>query len=334
MISKNTPDISVIICTYNRRDSLRLTLESLAEADREGLRVDLIVVENTRPCGAEEVCKQFSRSLPIRYYFEPRPGKYFSLNRALDSGSLGELVVLLDDDMSVDRGWFQGIRSISERYPDYDYFTGRTLIAWPDEEVPKWAHHRFLRPWAFSVIDLGEQDLPVKPGQWLSGNHYWFRSRVLEDGRRFRDFWGAESNFNLQLAEDGYRGMIAADAVATHRIQPDLLKREVIWERAKKCGCAWAHHRLPYYKTIHHARRLHDHPLLARVFYFLNGIRWGLLFLRARLYRDSDRRFAESCVARVGFYSCVETLRIARKVEAYWKNPGQPFSPLSGSDER
>ncbi|MCA9414467.1 MAG: glycosyltransferase family 2 protein, partial [Candidatus Omnitrophica bacterium] len=189
MNDRNALDISVLICTFNRAESLRETLESLAEADRGNLSVEVVVIDNNSSDRTREVAEAFSERIRIRILTQSRPGKIHSLNHALDVGGLGALVVLLDDDMSVHPGWFQGVKSISNRHPDCDYFTGRTILSWPDCEVPAWAHHRFLRPWAFSFIDYGDQDVAVKPGQWLSGNHYWFRSKVLEDGRRFLDFW-------------------------------------------------------------------------------------------------------------------------------------------------
>ena len=40
------PDISVIICTQNRASSLQVTLEHLVAADRDGIRAEVIIVDN------------------------------------------------------------------------------------------------------------------------------------------------------------------------------------------------------------------------------------------------------------------------------------------------
>jgi hypothetical protein len=44
-MSEYPPDISAIICTQNRADSLRMTLECLASANLDGIRAEIIVVD-------------------------------------------------------------------------------------------------------------------------------------------------------------------------------------------------------------------------------------------------------------------------------------------------
>ena len=130
-------DISVIICTRNRAASLHKTLTCLADADRTGLDFEIVVVNNGGTDDTAEVVRSFEDIFKIRLLFEPKQGvfgKSHALNRALDEGQLGNTVVVLDDDMSPHRDWFQGVKTLCDRWPDKDLFTGRSYVIWPRSE--------------------------------------------------------------------------------------------------------------------------------------------------------------------------------------------------------
>src|SRR6202043_3935219 len=115
------------------------TLECLASANRDGIRAEVIVVDNAGGDNTKEVANSFSHRIAVRYLYEPETagyGKVHALNRALSAGGLGEIVAVLDDDMSPHLDWFQGVKAISERWPDKDLFAGNTYIIWPTDEVP------------------------------------------------------------------------------------------------------------------------------------------------------------------------------------------------------
>ena len=92
--SKNNLDISVLIATYNRAEILRQTLQSMTKLNRDGLSVEFVVVDNNSTDHTKEVIKSFTDRLPIRYLFEPRPGKNCALNKALNEVSFGEISVI------------------------------------------------------------------------------------------------------------------------------------------------------------------------------------------------------------------------------------------------
>lgn len=313
----NRYDVSVVICTRDRADSLAETLRCLADADRFGVEAEVVVVDNGSRDETVAVARCFADRIPVRILTETAPGKAPSLNRALAEGGLGSLVVLLDDDMSVHPDWFQGVRDLSARHPEHDVFTGRSYVIWPDgEEIPAWARLKSFHPWAFSVLDFDDDhDRPLRPGHWPSGNHFWFRSRVLAGGRRFDDMWNAEGKFNLRLQQDGYRGMIGPDAVAGHRIQPELLRRDVIRSRAWKTGVNIAQAQLPQHRAVHQAAFFHRHPWLSRMLWVANLLRWGAVCAVGSLHPSSSRRFEIQTRAILALGTNWERLRIASRVE-------------------
>lgn len=319
------PDISVIICTQNRAGSLKLTLEHLAAADRNGIQAEVIVVDNAGRDNTKEVVDSFRQLIPVRYLYEPTVGvcgKSHALNRALDAGGLGDIIAVMDDDISPHSGWFRGVMAICRRWPDKDLFSGDTYIIWPYDDVPDWAKNARIHGWIFSGSRLGQSDLTLQDGRWFLGGHFWFRSRVLEGGRRFNDIWLTDAEFQLDLVEQGFCGVGGQDAAAGHRVQPELLRRDIALNRAKKTGACYAWLRLrPYRTRVKQARLLRAHPWLGRVFCLLNHLRWRLLHLFSFLYPTDAGRFAHRLIAAERMTTYLELLRAANQLEDYsvWK---------------
>jgi GT2 family glycosyltransferase len=96
-----TPTVSVLICTKGRRADVARALTSLRAdgVDREG--VEIIVVEETaRP-----------ETIPgVRYVPLPPEGRGFAYvrNVAVETAK-GSLLVFVDDDCEVERGWFDAL---------------------------------------------------------------------------------------------------------------------------------------------------------------------------------------------------------------------------------
>ncbi len=320
----------MIICTQNRASSLKVTLEHLAAADRDGIRTEVIVVDNAGHDSTEEVVDSFRHLIPVRYLFESKVGvfgKSHALNRALDAGGLGEIIAVLDDDMSPHSDWFRGVIGICKRWPDKDIFTGDTYIIWPCDDVPDWAKKPKIHSWIFSGSRLGNSDSPLQDGRWFMGGHFWFRSRVLEGSRRFRDIWVTEPDFQLDLVEQGLRGVACRDAVAGHRIQAEMLQREVALNRARKTGACYARLRLhPYRARVKQARLLYTHPWLGRLFCLFNHLRWRLLYVVSYLYPSDGSRFEHRLIAVERMTTYLELLRTANRLEDYslWRRVRPP----------
>ncbi len=319
------PQISVIIPTHNRAASLEITLDRLAKTDRRGLDVDIIVVDNASSDATRNVVTSYETRLPVRYLYEPTKGTYgksHALNKALDTGGLGAIIVVLDDDMNVHEDWFHGVATICKRWPDKDIFTGHTYIIWPSDDVPDWAKKAKFHSSIFSAVSVGGPDTLLEDGHWFSGNHFWFRSRVLEKKPYFKDIWNTEPDFQLDLAEMGYGGIAAPDAIVGHRVQPFLLDKKVVLDRAKKIGTLNAQLRLdPYRKKVKQARLLRKHPCLGRLFCLLNHLQWRILYLTACLYPTDSSRFEHRLIALERMTNYIELLRAANRLQDYavWK---------------
>src|SRR5690242_5540205 len=127
--------ISVCICTYNRSESLRRTLESLTRQNNIALS-EVLIVDNNCTDGTAEVVGSFRESLPIRLIAEGRQGLAHARNRAA-AEFRGDVLLFTDDDVRVGTSWLTAYQDAIRSFPDADYFGGRILPDWQGRK-PRW----------------------------------------------------------------------------------------------------------------------------------------------------------------------------------------------------
>jgi hypothetical protein len=264
----------VLICTRNRARSLEVTLDCLLASYRPDVRVEIVIVDNGSEDDTPLVAASYGRRLPIRYIRETREGKVHCLNRILDEGGLGRIVAELDDDMSPDENWMQGVLASCERHPSVDIFGGHVYVIWPPGTVPEWASQcrSDVRGWAFSAYSHHENargvNRPIRRDRWPCGNHFWFRSGLLKPTTRFADLWETAPGLLFDFVENGAKAMVYTDVAAGHRIQPQLLDERFILERARMTGETFANIFLrPHRPSFRMSGALSRHPVAMRLYF-------------------------------------------------------------------
>ncbi|MEG4961766.1 MULTISPECIES: glycosyltransferase [unclassified Microcoleus] len=122
------PSLTVAICTKDRPENLARCLQYLLRLQTpiagEKLYFEVLVIDNAP---SDERTKELVDSLPgVRYAREPKPGLDFARNRALQEAT-GELLAFLDDDVTPDRQWLNGLMEAWTENPDAGGFTGLVL---------------------------------------------------------------------------------------------------------------------------------------------------------------------------------------------------------------
>lgn len=122
------PSLTVAICTKDRPEALTQCLKTLliqqTGTSVASSRFEVLVVDNAP---SDERTKELVASLPtVRYIREPKPGLDFARNRALREAS-NDLLAFLDDDVTVDGGWLDGLMEAWVENPDAVAFTGLVL---------------------------------------------------------------------------------------------------------------------------------------------------------------------------------------------------------------
>jgi GT2 family glycosyltransferase len=130
--------VSVVVCTRDRAESLRVALTSVLAAARPADEV--VVVDNApRTDDTRRVVDELADSR-VRYLLEPRPGLSVARNAGARAAR-GELLAFTDDDVVVDAGWVEGLLRGVSRAPRVGCVTG--LV--PSAELDTAPQHFFDR---------------------------------------------------------------------------------------------------------------------------------------------------------------------------------------------
>ncbi len=101
------PDITVVLCTFNRAEWLPGVIASLVNQRTEGaFSYELLIVDNASADSTPEVAKaeMANANLPIRYVREATPGVSAARNRGIHEAS-GDWIAFCDDDQLADPRW-------------------------------------------------------------------------------------------------------------------------------------------------------------------------------------------------------------------------------------
>jgi glycosyltransferase involved in cell wall biosynthesis len=129
--------LTTAICTWNRAELLRRTLEGFTELGIPGdIEWELLVVANNCTDHTCSVLDSFVDRLPLRYVEEPIPGLSNARNRAV-SEARGDYVLWTDDDVSVDPGWLAAYREAIREHPNV-VVLGGPIEPWFEGTPPKW----------------------------------------------------------------------------------------------------------------------------------------------------------------------------------------------------
>src|SRR6516162_11213107 len=93
-------DVSVIICTYNRQHLLKAALKSILSQQADGLRYEVVVVDNNSTDDTRQVIETFMGrgATNLRYLFEGRQGLSYARNAGV-AVSRSPIVAFTDDDV-------------------------------------------------------------------------------------------------------------------------------------------------------------------------------------------------------------------------------------------
>jgi len=154
--------VSIAVCTFNRAESLRRTLESLAAMRvPDDLDWEVVVVNNRCTDHTDSVIEGFSERLPIRREYEEQPGQSNARNHAIDTAK-GDYIIWTDDDVVVDQGWLAAYtHTFCSRGPEAAVFVGPMRPRYESPAV-KWViESEALLGGPYCIRDLEDDTLPL-----------------------------------------------------------------------------------------------------------------------------------------------------------------------------
>ena len=207
-------NITVVLCTHNRCESLAKALRSVVRSKvPESLAWEVLVVDNNSDDQTREVVGSFLRRCPhrIRYLFEPQQGKSHALNAGVREAT-GDIVAFMDDDVKVDPMWLQkltaplfegkwagcGGRILPDWscapprwFPDRGHYASAPLALFDIGleagrlvEAPVGTNMAFTKA-MFTTYGAFRTDLGPNPANEIRGEDSEFANRLLAEGEQF-----------------------------------------------------------------------------------------------------------------------------------------------------
>ena len=225
--------ISVVICTYNRCESLGKALESVAgSVVPDSTEWEILVVDNNSKDQTKAVVEEYSARFPgrFRYIFEGKQGLSNARNAGI-SAARGLAIAFTDDDVTVERLWLQNLtRPILEGR--CSGVAGRILLG--EFHPPSWLALSGSMSLGGSLVqfDLGNEEIALDRAPF--GACMAFHREVFEKFGGFRTDLG-RSGKNLIGNEDTEFGMRLIAAGVTLRYVPSaVVYHPVLEERLTK----------------------------------------------------------------------------------------------------
>jgi GT2 family glycosyltransferase len=236
---------SIIIATHSRPASLIRLLESLApqiDSDRR----ELLIAEN----GTEHPLQLPQGIVAHRRLHEPLAGKCRIQNRAILEAT-GEIVILLDDDVTVAPGYLDAVESFFGSHSEFAAMKGRILpVEDPDDKVGPMSVYLDL-----PIVDHGEQVCEVRG---VLGANMAFRASALKAVGPFDERLGPgacgheeETEMSARLKRAGFRIGYAPAALVYHEVDPARADRERFINVSRERGrCRMLHEDHSAYDVI------------------------------------------------------------------------------------
>ena len=171
-------DASIIVCTYNRAESLRDTLRALrAQEVSAGRQWEVIVVDNNSTDATRAVVEEAQRDWPfLRYEFEVQQGLSHARNHGIACAH-GEVLLFTDDDVLPEPDWLETTWVGLATY-QADACGGYIAPIW-ETTTPAWLTERF---YGFLAVrtDRSDDYMITEPSQAPFGANMAFRKEVFD----------------------------------------------------------------------------------------------------------------------------------------------------------
>ncbi len=232
-LGDKTMKITVILCTYNRGQSLSKALSSVGESEVDkSVEWEVLVVDNNSKDQTRDIIEQFCGRFPgrFRYVLEPQQGLCYARNAGIRE-SRGEILVFMDDDVTVEPTWLENLTG-TLRSREWAGAGGRILPEWPGS-VPQWLPRdgqHALAP--LVVFDLGEN--PGELDEAPFGANMAFRKEMFEKYGGFRTdldrvgsnlMSGGDTEFGSRLLAGGERLRYEPSALVHHPVTKDRMQK-------------------------------------------------------------------------------------------------------------
>ena len=244
-------DVTILICTRNRRFLLSETLDSLAEMSvPPGWRCEVLVVDNHSTDGTMDsvLAREADYPLPLRCIDEPIPGKSSAMNAGIAAANAAVLACT-DDDVRVSRHWLEhACGPLLGDGRQHSYTGGPVRPIW-DGRTPDWFPRAPSNLWGtIAILDYGPRPFVFEDEHKVPlGANFAIR----------RDLMERVGGFVPSLGRSTTRTMLGQEL-------PELFRR------ARAAGARGLY--VPAMEVFHHIHAARLTPSYCRQWWFGKGV--------------------------------------------------------------
>lgn len=230
--------ISIIIPTYNRADSLDITIKSFIEQNFPKEDLELIIVDNNSSDNTKQVIYEWIKKsdININYLFEARQGVHYARNTA-SLVAKGELLYFTDDDMLADPNLLKELVKVFENSENnIGSATGKVLPKW-EILPPKWIL-KYCVNGILSLLDLGNETIIKNDDIGVYSCHQAIPKDIFLKSGGFNPentagIWigDGETGLNIKIKNLGYKFAYCGKSVIYHMIPPQRLTQKYLNKR-------------------------------------------------------------------------------------------------------
>jgi glycosyltransferase involved in cell wall biosynthesis len=163
-----TPQVSIIIATFNRAEQLRYVVQQLESQQAiSELSTELVLVDNNSTDHTPEVLKSYKQSsrLPVTIVRETKQGSNHARNAGIQNAK-GQILIFTDDDVEFTKTWLSDFVGYMYLHPECNIATGKVTPKFENAEPP-WLTDELLpyyghQDYGNAAIDLCFPKFPVE----------------------------------------------------------------------------------------------------------------------------------------------------------------------------
>jgi glycosyltransferase involved in cell wall biosynthesis len=215
---KRRPEISVIITSYNAKQTIEATFKSLEEQETSR-RFEIILVDSSTDGTADLIAKKYPHVKVCR--FSER--KYCGDARNIGvSVAKGKIVAFTDADCRVDRNWIEAIAEAHES--PYLVIGGAIANANPKSYIGWAAYFTEFSHWMPGTQHIEMDD--------VAGANMSYKKEVFDYyGAFIGDTYGSDTDFHWRIGKDGRRLLFVSTILVSHHNIENLkafLRHEIL----------------------------------------------------------------------------------------------------------
>jgi len=305
-------DASIIVCSYNRADSLSDTLTALRQQQvGPGVSWEVVVVDNNSNDHTREVVENALHEWPeLHYTLEPQQGLSHARNCGIQYAR-GDILLFTDDDVLPEADWLQTTLIGMDQY-QADACGGYIAPIW-ETSPPAWLTERF---YGFLAVRTDRTDdyLIIESGQAPFGANMAVKKSVFEQVGLFDTSRGRKGKV-LASGEDGelFQRILSANLKAVFLGASRVHHKVESFRLTKKYMRNWrfqTSRNIAQSVGLKGSRRIFNIPL----YVFPQLLRATLRMLWGRFNTPKDEAFNREIVV-CHFLGLIQGLYRTRKIE-------------------